>query len=377
MKKYCFTLICIALIQVLLSGCTKNGENPSKVIKSGFKLEPSKIEHSFDGFEAELDGENMVIYNQGSLKIIDLRSSKILSEVPVSKECGVLGFDIYGDIITWAEVDPKSIKNSQMRDVEKEVSNIYIYNFKTNTKRQVTIGEYAKINPKIWKSYLIWQDNRDDKVKDHPGKWSLYLFDLDKGGKEKKITSTLAAHATYNICDNRMVWEDERDFSGSDIVRGGDNVPENNKDIYMYDIIAGTESKIATGPYMECKPDVNGNYIVWEDRNNNTLYADIVLYNIDSKEKTYITKDKVDQGTPRIFGDYIVWMDERRGTSTNDIIVNGKMPNSDILIYNVKTKTGRIMTGDEPQILPKISSEFVAFTLSRQVEPKVQVVKYK
>lgn len=376
MKKYCFTLICIVLIQVLLSGCTKNGENPSEVVQSDFKLEPSKIEYSFDGFEAELDGENMVIYNQGSLKIIDLRSSKILSEIPVSKEYGVLGFDIYGDIITWAETDPKSIKNRESRDVEKETSNIYIYNFKTNIKRQITIGEHAKTNPKIWKSYLVWQDNRDDKVKDYPGKWSLYLYDLNKG-TEKKITSTLAAHATYNICDNKIVWEDERDFHGSNLVRGGGNIPENNKDIYMCDIIAGTESKIATGPYMESKPDVNGKYIVYEDRNNNTLNADIVLYNIDSKEKTYITKDKVDQGTPRIFGDYIVWMDERRGTSTNDVIANGKMPNSDILNYNVKSRTGRIMTGDEPQILPKISSEFVAFTLSRQVGPKVQVVKYK
>ena len=70
-------------------------------------------------------------------------------------------------------------------------------------------------------------------------------------------------------------------------------------------------------------------------------------------------------------------MDERRGTSTNDVIINGKEPNSDILIYDIKKRTGRILTGEEPQMLPSISSEWVAFTLSRQVEPKVQVVRYK
>ncbi|WP_434512174.1 hypothetical protein [Desulfitobacterium sp. AusDCA] len=91
---------------------------------------------------------------------------------------------------------------------------------------------------------------------------------------------------------------------------------------------------------------------------------------------TNITKDKFDQADPKILGDNLVWMDERRGTSTNDVFINGQPPNSDIFMYNLKTKTTRSLTGDGPQILPVISANWVAFTLSRQVAPCIQVVKY-
>jgi len=377
LKRYAFVLGIIFMLHcVLISGCSTGNDTPSEIKKVSLKSGPNKIDYRFDGFNAELDGDNIVVYNQNMLKLFDLRNNKTLKEIPISKEYGVLGFDISGDIVTWAETNPNSVKSGDSRETEKENSDIYIYNFKTGKKKQITKDESAQLNPKVWKNYLIWQGNGEDKVKEYPGRWSLYMYDLN-AGTEKKITSTLAAHATYNLSDNKIVWEDERNFEGTNTIRGGDNVPENNKDIYMYDIETGLESAIATGPYMESKPDVNGNYIIWEDRNNNTLFADIVLYNLQSKERVYITKDKANQGTPHVFEDYIVWMDEKRGVSTNDVIINDKEPNSDILIYDIKNKTERILTGDEPQILPCISSEWVAFTLSRQVNPEIQVVKYK
>jgi len=377
MKRYTSILLFIFVLQcLLLNACSKSNDAPLEIKKTEVKQEPRNIEYSFDGYCTELDGDNIVINRQGMLKVVDLKNNKTIKEIPTSKEYSLLGLDISGEVVTWAETNPKSVKNSDSRAIEKENSDIYIYNLKTDEKKQITKDESAQMGPKIWKNYLIWQDNREDKIKGYPGRWGLYLLDLNTG-EERKITSTLAAHATYNIIDNKVVWEDERNFKGTDIVRGGDNLPENNKDIYMYDIKAGTESVIADGKYMECKPDVYGNYVVWEDRNNKTISADILLYNVKSKEKTYITKDEVDQGTPRIFGDYIVWMDERRGTSTNDVIINGNAPNSDILIYDIKNKTERILTGDEPQIQPAISSEWVAFILSRQVGAKIQVVKYK
>ena len=95
---------------------------------------------------------------------------------------------------------------------------------------------------------------------------------------------------------------------------------------------------------MECMPDIYGNYIVWEDRNNGTLAADIVLYNIANKEKKYITKDDYHQGNPKIFENFVVWMDERNGISTNDIFIDGKAPNSDIFIYDIEKGTERNLT---------------------------------
>jgi beta propeller repeat protein len=361
---------------LLVSGCSNTYEEPTAVETTTDISSPSKIEYNFDAFYGELDGDTIAICSLNSIQIFDLKNNKLIKELPISKEYGILGLDISGEIVTWAEIDPQSIKNSESRDFEKEDSNIFIYNYKTYEKKQITKDVFEQSNPKVWNNYLIWRDNRDDKTKEYPGKWSLYLYDLSTG-VEKRITSTLAAHATYSISNDKVVWEDERNFKGTNIIRGGDNLPENNKDIYLYDIKTGTESAIATGPYMESKPDINGDYITWEDRNSNTLEADIVLYNLKSNKRYYLTNDKVDQGTPRIYDDYVVWMDERRGTSTNDIIINGKEPNSDIVMYDIKNKTKRILTGDESQILPNISSEWIAFVLSRQVDPKVQVVKYK
>ena len=377
MKKYCWGVIIILIFNILLlSGCSADPKKPSVVKKMTEVSEPSKIEYSFNGFYSEVDENIIVVYNWNKIEIFDLTDGKLIKDIPISNEFGISGLDIYGDTVTWSETNPQSVENRDSRDSLKEDSNVFVYNYRTNEQKQITTDKWAQNNPRIWKNYLIWQDNRDDTSKEYPGKWSLMLYDLTTG-TEKRITSTLAAHATYSISDDKIVWEDHRNFKGSDTIRGGDNLPENNKDIYLYDMKTGTESAVATGPYMESKPEISGNYIAWEDRNTNTLEADIVLYDLNSKERIYLTKDKVDQGTPRIYGDYIVWMDERRGISTNDVIINGKEPNSDIVLYHIKNKTERILTGNEPQILPSISSEWVSFILSRQIDPKVQVVRYK
>lgn len=366
MKRYLHILIGIFIVQSLLvSGCSKTYDKPIEVEKITEEADPSNIEYSFDGYYADLDGDVIALYSRKGIQIYDLKNNKLIKEISIPKEYSIFGLDISGEIIAWSEINTKN-----------EDSNIFIYNYKTKKKKQITTALGKQSNPKIWKNYLIYQDNRNDKTKEYPGKWSLYLYDLNTG-VEKIVTSTLAAYATYNINDDKIVWEDERNFKGSNTIRGGENVPENNKDIYLYDIKTKKESSIAIGPYMESKPDIYGDYITWEDRNNNTLDADIVLYDLKSKESIYLTKDKVDQGTPQIYGDYVVWMDERRGISTSDIYINGKAPNSDIVLYNIKSKTERILTGDGPQILPNISSEWVSFVISRQVDPKVQVVKYK
>lgn len=35
------------------------------------------------------------------------------------------------------------------------------------------------------------------------------------------------------------------------------------------------------------------------------------------------------------------------------------------------------MTGKEPQIMPAISENYIAYTTSRQINAEIQVVKYK
>ena len=150
---------------MLVSGCSETYEKPLAVKKITNKSNPSNIEYNFDGFYGELDGDTIVIYSLNSIKLFDLKNNKLIKEIPISKEHGILGLDISGEIVTWAEIDPQSIKNSESRDSKKEDSNIFIYNYKTNEKKQITKDVWAQSNPKVWKNYLIWHfDELDGKM---------------------------------------------------------------------------------------------------------------------------------------------------------------------------------------------------------------------
>ena len=357
------TVIFLILVGLFITGC-----NPS-VDLSGI----ANVDFSSEGYFATLDEDTLLIQNGKGLQVINLTTKQVIKEITL---VGPVGSDISGDIIVWSDFRNEKRSLEELGDIAMANSDIFVYNLKTGEQKQITTNPSAQLGPKIWQNYVVWQDNRNDAIKDYPGKWSLYLYDLNTG-KEQLVTSTLAAHSTYNIRDFQVVWEDDRNNKATNIVRGGENLPENNKDIYSFNIKEGKEIPIATGPRMESRPYVFGDYVVWEDRNNGTYDADIVLYNISTQQKTQLTHDEFNQADPEIFGDYVVWMDERRGTSTNDVFINGQPPNSDIFTYNLKTHTERLLTGDGPQIMPSISSNWVAFILSKQIGPLVQVIRYK
>ena len=48
-----------------------------------------------------------------------------------------------------------------------------------------------------------------------------------------------------------------------------------------------------------------------------------------------------------------------------------------LYIYNIKTKEESLLTGKEPQILPCIGSDWVGWVTSRQVNPVVDIIKYR
>lgn len=368
----------IVLVAIFITGCNQanfhptdamnNVNNPPKIDLSAIQ----SVEFITEGFCSAIDKDMLLVQNKNRLQVINLATKQVVKEI---SSVGTQGADISGDIVVWSDLRNEKRDLGKLGDIAKANADIFMYNIKTGEQKQITTDSLAQLEPRIWQNYVIWQDNRKDSGKEYPGKWSLYLYDLNTG-KEQVVTSTLAAHSTYNIHDFRVVWEDDRNNTASNNVRGGDNLPQNNKDIYSYDIKENVEIPIATGPLMESKPDVYGDFVVWEDRNNGTYNSDIILYDIRTKQKTQITKDKVNQTDPKIFGNFLVWMDERRGTSSNDALVDGHPPNSDIYMYNLETQTERLLTGDGPQILPCISTNWVAFTLSRQVDPEIELIRY-
>jgi beta propeller repeat protein len=361
------------IASIIAAGMFITGCNEPSVQQAEISIPP--IAYVAEGTGTALDGDTLLIEGNNSLKVVNLKKKQEVLEIHIPSKYGSLGFDIFNNIVVWSDLRNEKRDIEQLGEFEKANADIFLYNLKTGEQKQITKNSSVQMNPKIWGNYIVWQDNRNDFSKDYPGRWNLYMYDLTTG-KEQTITSTLSAHATYGIDDFRIVWEDDRNNKASDMIRGGDNVPENNKDIYGFDIRMQQEFAIATGALMESKPYIFKDYVVWEDRNGGKMYnASIVLYNLDTKRKREIIDDEFNRANPKVNEDFVVWMDERRGTSANDVYFNGQAPNSDIFMFNLKTNSERQLTGDGPQVLPNISSSWISFVLSKQVGPQVQVVR--
>lgn len=364
MRRIVSVLMIIGMI-VMSTSCQPTG----KSIDNGVgKTEAGyRDSYSINGCASAIDDNYLVaLTSENSLKVIDLAEKKVIQTISIPNQL-IVGFDIDDAKIVWSD-----LRNY----METANANIFMYDLKTGKLKQITSNNACQINPQIWKNYIVWQDNRDDREVDTYPEWDIYSFNL-LTGEERQITTAPGIHTNPAIHDYKIVWEDGRNCQPDSGLRYGENVPQNNTDIYMYDLKTNQEKPISCGSFQESSPAIYGSNIVWEDRNNASLNADIVLYDLNKEEKKWITRDQYSQRNPQIFDHYLVWMDERRGTSAPDVIVDGKAPNSDIFMYDLSTGKESLMTGNEPQILPQISSEWLAFVTSRQVNPVIESIKYK
>ncbi|MDP4091199.1 MAG: hypothetical protein Q8930_18285 [Bacillota bacterium] len=366
-------IVLFVVSTIIFGGCSRKQANGSTmpVASEGISTD---VYYTSDGCEAALSGNYMVVMGNG-LKIIDLAAKKVIKELEIPDRY-IGEFDISGTKVVWSAFSSKEEAGKDPGFDETADTNIFLYDIAANKTSQITTNKAGQISPRVSGDYIVWQDNRNDSVKDMNPEWDIYLYKISSG-EEKLITTAPGIHTNPRISDNIVVWEDGRNFKGQKELRWGGNVPENNTDIYMYDIKAGKEEPVAAGPLQECNPTIGGGYIAWEDRNTNSIAAEIYLYDISKKAKIRVTDDKFSQYDPKLFGRYLVWTDERNGGSANDVIMDGKEPNSDIFLYNIDDKKEYLMTGKEPQIQPAISENYLAYVVSRQVNPEIQVIKYK
>jgi beta propeller repeat protein len=362
----------LTVFSIMLGGCGRSQTNAT--ISTGNREISKDIYYTTSGYAAMLSDKYMAALEKG-LRIIDLSTKKVIKEIELPDNYAI-GYDIYGTKVVWSAYSSQEEIGKDPGYDETANTDIFLYDIATGKTKQITSNKAGQIMPRIWGDYIVWEDNRNDSIKDKNPEWDIYLYNISSG-EEKLITKAPGIHTNPSINDNRVVWEDGRNFKGKKELRWGGNVPENNTDIYMYDIKTGKEEAIATGPLQECNPTIYGNYIAWEDRNTNGFAAEIYLYDINKKEKIRITDDKFDQSAPKLFGSYLVWEDERNGISTNDVIVNGNEPNSDIFLYDIELKKEYLMTGKEPQVMPAISANYIVYTTSRQINSEIQVIKYK
>lgn len=138
---------------------------------------------------------------------------------------------------------------------------------------------------------------------------------VQEEGTETQITINTSNQLNPDIYGERIVWQDGRNGSGEYWN------PTGNWDIYMYDTLTSTETRITTNESLQFNPAIYGNKIVWQDDRNGN--SDIYMYNLSSSTETQITASESNQMWPAIYGNRIVWIDDRNG--------------SDIYMYDIST----------------------------------------
>ena len=191
--------------------------------------------------------------------------------------------------------------------------------------------------PMISDNKVVWMDKRH-------GQWEIYSAALV--GNSVSQTERLTYDGNHDIYPciygDNVVWqrrdaanqtiglfgmnvatgEDFTIFEGNAFGSGiyGDRVAYNahsldtgTMDIYVYDIVTKTSTRIASGSSVQTYPDIYEDTVVWQDNRNGNW--DIFAYNLTTGQETQLTDNPLDQIQPLIFGDMVVWQDYRDGGS--------------------------------------------------------------
>lgn len=158
----------------------------------------------------------------------------------------------YGDKVVWVDGrnDPTWITGN---------TDIYLYDFATQTESQVTSNTAEQTSPDFWGDWVVYCDYRN-------GNGDIFATNVVTG-EEKAICTNPASQARPRISGDLIVWEDFRN--------------DGNGDIFYYDM--ATEAEVSLPSYgSERFPDVYGDKIAYY------LASGAYVYDISEASNTYM-----------------------------------------------------------------------------------------
>ena len=117
-------------------------------------------------------------------------------------------------------------------------------------------------------------------------------------GEPVQVTPDGSDQGLAAIDGDRIAWIDERHVGS---------------DVYLYEIAAGTETRITSGTAVPLWPDISGDRIVWED--NRSGEPEVWLYDTVAGTEARIAGGAV----PAIDGNLVVWLDRQAGIRTMNL----------------------------------------------------------
>jgi hypothetical protein len=197
----------------------------------------------------------------------------------------------------------------------------------------------------------------------------------------------------FDIYENKVFWSDTRNDKGmgtsqGDLEKGNsdifmydlrtDQITQITTDIYMYDINKDRYLSIGHGIYREASPQVEGNFVVWQQMKDLNRNGKIVLMDLDTLMTRNITWDGYNQKRPSISGGVIAWVDERNGYEKFNSLEKDKNGGSDIGIFDLLNNKEIIIEEEGAQTLCSVSPSYIVYTSRiNEKESTVQVIKYR
>jgi len=307
---------------------------------------------------------------------------------------------IYENRIVWSAAN---ISGKQLREINWDKLNwdIFLLNLETGEVRQITNDEDAQIEPRVYDDTIVWLDNRHEEDEEYPYYYDVYAYDL-KTGKERRITTTNSIREhDLGISGSLVVWTDSRNDEPSS--RIDTQPPIRNRDIYLYDLSTNQERRITTDLDDDSSPVIDHGRIVWQ-RQSAVRNLDIFLYDVETGQEIQISKSgyAAHNYYPTIYGDHVVWADARltRGNSSGDTFGVDESAgvaesgSAEIYLYDLGTKREILLVPSEGTeftetlgqkeikstawqvwLNPVIHGNFIVYTLARQVDPTIYVLR--
>jgi beta propeller repeat protein len=206
---------------------------------------------------------------------------------------------------------------------------VWYYDTKNDRRDMVSNTPGDQNDPDISDGKIVWDDTRN-------GNSDIYSYDIS-AGKEDKVFSSSSNKFRPAISNGLVAFED---YNGHD-----------NRDIgYLKAGSTGKPVYINQNEMDKANPDVDGDWIVYQQLDDGKEDWNIYAFNVKTEETIQVTRDPATQQHPRISGDLIVWEDNR----------NGKW---DIFMHNIKKDLTTAITYDDVDDHdPSVSGSNVVWT---------------
>jgi len=223
---------------------------------------------------------------------------------------------------------------------------IMVYSPASGKTVQLT-SKSNQLSPDEYGSRIVWLEQ--SVMTDQNG-MNIYYYDA-REGIEGFVTSRASGKTAPKIDSNHIVWAE---------------MVNNSKEIFLYDLASGKETQLTHGESIPSTYHISGNYVVWSTRDCNvksgpckTGYA---LYDIGAGKLENFTEVKgLDtycydfQGIDLVYGEW-----------ESEVYTNGTQPVSQIVMFNINSKTESELTDSRSfKSCPRISGNLIIWSDSR------------